>query len=215
MTRRFPGVGWSPSEDLLGVLASAESRGAIGPAPLADHVAHALGFLAAWPKLERASAILDLGSGGGLPGLVLAARLPGVQFCLLDGRVERAHFLETAVRKLGWTDRVRVVAERAETAAHRPELRGAFSAVVARGFGHPAATVECGAGFLGAAGVLVVSGPPGGGAERWPAGPLGMLGLELAKVVASPRSFAILRSVTPCPEGFPRRVGAPEHRPLF
>ena len=215
VTGGVAGSRWSPQEDLLAVLAVAKARGAIGPGMLGEQIAHALGFLVAWPALERSAAVLDLGSGGGLPGLVLAARLPEVRFCLLDGRVERARLLETAVEELGWADRVKVVAERAETAAHRPELRGAFSGLVARGFGRPATTAECGAGFLEAAGALVVSGPPGGGVERWPAGPLGVLGLELVRVTTSPRSFAVLKCVAPCPERFPRRLGVPVHRPLF
>lgn len=215
VTKGVAGAGWSPPGDLLAVLDAARSRGAIGPAALGEQIVHALGFLVAWPALEGSAAILDLGSGGGLPGLVLAARLPDVRFCLLDGSVERARWLEGAVEKLGWADRVCVVAERAEVAAHRPELRGAFSGVVARGFGRPATTAECGAGFLAPAGALVVSGPPGGRPERWPAGPLGALGLELVGVTVEPRSFAILRCVAPCPETYPRRLGVPVRRPLF
>ncbi len=209
------GPGWSLAEDVLAVLKSAQDRGAIGPGRIADQVQHALGFLAACPQLARADAVLDLGSGGGLPGLVLAARLPGVRFYLLDGRVGRARWLEGAVGELGWTGRVMVIAERAEVAAHRARWRGAFPAVVARSFGSPAATAECGAGFLGPAGVLVVSGPPGGAPERWLVDRLGELGLELAEVTVSPRSFAVLRRVAPCPTRFPRRIGVPEHRPLF
>lgn len=215
MTGAMGGSTWSPDAGLLAVLAAAQGRGAIGPAPLADHVGHALGFLVAWPDLAGATAILDLGSGGGLPGLVLAARLPETRIVLLDGRIARAKFLEAVVDELGWAHRVAIVAERAEAAAHRADLRRGFPAVVARSFGPPAATAECGAGFLAPGGILVVSGPPGGARERWPAAPLGELGLELVDVVVSPRSFVVVRSVAPCPERFPRRVGVPEHRPLF
>ncbi|HXZ83668.1 MAG TPA: RsmG family class I SAM-dependent methyltransferase [Acidimicrobiales bacterium] len=209
------GTMWTPSEALVAALLSAQARRAIGPAPIEDHIAHALGFLGTWPELAEADTVLDLGSGGGLPGLVLAARLPKVRFCLLEGSVERARSLEMAVRGLGWTGRVTVRGERAEDAAHRPEMRAAFPVVVARGFGPPAATAECAAGFLRSEGVLVVSGPPGGAPEQWPVGPLGGLGFELVEVTKSPRSFVILRQVRPCPGRFPRRVGVPEHRPLF
>jgi 16S rRNA (guanine527-N7)-methyltransferase len=210
-----PGAGWSPGGGLLAVLARSQGRGAIGPAPLVDHVDHALGFLEACPELGEATAILDLGSGGGLPGLVLAARLPETRICLLDGRVERARLLGAMIGELGWSDRVTVVAERAEIAAHEPELRGSFPAVVARSFGHPAATAECGAGFLVAGGVLVVSGPPGGEPASWPAVALGELGLQLVRLTTSPRSFVVLRLISPCPARFPRRIGFPERRPLF
>ena len=215
MNSEDPDAGWSSSGDLLAALAVAQSRGAIGPAALGDHVTHALGFLEACPELEGAEVLLDLGSGGGLPGLVLAARLPEARFWLLDGRVGRAQLLEAAVKELGWSDRVTVVTGRAEVVAHDPELRSSFQAVVARSFGPPAATAECGAGFLAPDGVLVVSGSPGGAPERWPVGPLAELGLKLDGLAVSPRSFVILRRVERCPDRFPRRVGVPEHRPLF
>ena len=110
MTGATGGSDWSPGDELLEMLAVAQGRGAIGPIPLADHVRHALGFLATWPELAGASAVLDLGSGGGLPGLVLAARLPETRFVLLDGRIERARLLETMVDGLGWADRVAILA---------------------------------------------------------------------------------------------------------
>jgi 16S rRNA (guanine527-N7)-methyltransferase len=214
-TKGLSVASWSPDEDLLEVLRSAQARGAIGPTTLGEQVAHALGFLVACPELGRAGEVLDLGSGGGLPGLVLAARLRSVRFCLLEGRQARARFLEGAVRELGWRGRVTIVAARAEVAAQQEEWRGAFSAVVARSFASPAATAECAAGFLRPAGVLVVAAPPGGRAERWPAGPLAELGLQLVEVTTLPRSFVILRQVAPCPARFPRRIGVPEHHPLF
>jgi 16S rRNA (guanine527-N7)-methyltransferase len=193
----------------------AQSRGEIGPAALGDHVTHALGFLEACPELKGAGRILDLGSGAGLPGLVLAARLPEARIWLLDGRVGQARLLEAVVAELGWSDRVTVVAGRAEVVAHDPELRSSFPAVVARSFGPPAATAECGAGFLAPDGVLVVSGPPGGAPERWPAGRLAELGLKLDGLAVSPLSFVILRGAERCPDRFPRRVGVPAHHPLF
>jgi 16S rRNA (guanine527-N7)-methyltransferase len=213
--RADPGRRWSPGDALVAQLELAQSRGAIGPGSVSGHIAHALGFLEAWPELAVAATILDLGSGGGLPGLVLAARLPAVRFWLLEGRIGRARALESAVRQLGWEERVTVLAERAELAARRREMRAAFAAVVARSFAPAAATAECGAGFLASGGVLVVSGPPRRARERWPGRPLGELGLEIVQIRTTPRSFVILRQVTPCPERFPRRLGVPEHRPLF
>lgn len=215
LSRQDPGARWSAGGDLLAALGVAQSRGAIGPAALGDHVAHALGFLEACPELEGAGRILDLGSGAGLPGLVLAARLPEARIWLLDGRVGQARLLEAVVAELGWSDRVTVVAGRAEVVAHDPELRSSFPAVVARSFGPPAATAECGAGFLAPDGVLVVSGPPGGAPERWPAGRLAELGLKLDGLAVSPLSFVILRGAERCPDRFPRRVGVPAHHPLF
>lgn len=209
-------TGWSPSAELVEVLEQAQRRRVIGPGALADHVAHALGFAQAWPPLASAECVLDLGSGGGLPGLVLAGYLDETRFVLLEGRSERAEALSSDVRRLGWVARVDVVADRAELAARRAELRGHFDAVVARSFGVPAVTAECGAALLKVGGALVVSDPPGGGStRRWPVGPLAELGLELESLVTTPRAFAILRSRSSSPDRYPRRVGVPSKRPLF
>jgi 16S rRNA (guanine(527)-N(7))-methyltransferase RsmG len=45
--------------------------------------------------------VMDLGSGGGLPGIPLAIRYPEIQFKLVEGRKARTAFLETVVEKLG------------------------------------------------------------------------------------------------------------------
>ena len=104
--------------------------------------------------------VLDLGSGGGLPGLVLALEWPQTTVTLLDAQQRRTAFLADAVRRLGVTTRVQVVEGRAESLGRGAELRGRVDVVVARAFGRPAVTAECAAPFLRADGILVVSEPP-------------------------------------------------------
>jgi 16S rRNA (guanine527-N7)-methyltransferase len=101
-----------------------------------------------------------------VPGLVLAGEWPHCEFVLLDAGQRRCAFLVEAVDELGLGDRVRVVRGRAEAAGRDPALRGRFDAVVARGFGPPAVTAECGAPFLHVGGRLVVSDPPVDGEGR-------------------------------------------------
>lgn len=136
-------------------------------------------------------------------------------FVLLDGRVERSKALARSAAELGLAGRVAVIAERAEVAAHRANLRFHFDAVVARSFGRPAVTAECGAGFLKEGGAFIVSEPPGTGEDRWPASGLAQLGLALESSVSTPLHFAVLRAVAPLDERYPRRVGIPTKRPLF
>lgn len=104
--------------------------------------------------------VLDLGSGGGLPGLVLAALWPWATVVLLDAQHRRTVFLCEAVRRLGLHTRVQVVNGRAEVLGRDETLRASFDSVVARAFGRPAVTAECAAPFLRVGGVLVVSEPP-------------------------------------------------------
>ncbi len=165
---------------------------------------------------DRARPILDLGSGGGVPGLVLAADDPDARLVLVEANQRRCGFLVEAVSSLGLGGRVDVVCERAELLGRSPGHRGRYGTVVARGFGRPAVTAECAAPLLGRAGRLLVSEPPEEPAERrWPAEALDSLGLVLRTVSAGPPRIAVLERTRSCPERFPRRVGVPAKRPLW
>jgi 16S rRNA (guanine527-N7)-methyltransferase len=191
------------------VLERAQGLGFLGPGPVARHLAHADGFAGAVaPPIDA----LDLGSGGGLPGLVLAVRWEDSRWVFLDANTRRTAVLESAVGELDLADRVTVVTDRAERAARVQGLRGAFDLVVSRSFGSPAVTAECACGFLRVAGRLVVSEPPGETEDRWPAGPLGELGLEDRGRVGPVR---VLEQTALAAERFPRRVGVPAKRPLW
>jgi 16S rRNA (guanine527-N7)-methyltransferase len=154
---------------------------------------------------------MDLGAGGGLPGLVLALGWPASHWVYLDASERRTAFLTEAVDEVGLADRVQVLRGRAEDLGRDPALRGGFDLVTARGFGAPAVTAECAAPFLAVGGRLLVSEPPGDD-ERWiPAG-LALLGL-----LRGPRLHGcqVLDQTEPCPDRYPRRVGIPAKRPLF
>lgn len=158
--------------------------------------------------------VLDLGSGGGLPGLVLAETNPALILVLLDSAVRRCRFLREAVTRLELGDRVEVVEERAETAARRRALRGTFDAVVARSFGSPAVTAECAVGFLRLGGSLVVSEPPEAG-NRWNPEGLADLGLGPVRVCDHDGFGFVLLEKIGMDERWPRRVGIPAKRPRF
>ena len=156
------------------------------------------------------SAALDLGSGGGVPGLVLARRWPGSTWTFVDAAERRSRFLEEAIAGLGLDHRVRVVQGRAEVVGRDPQLRGAFDLVTARSFGPPSATAECAAPFLDVGGHLLVSEPPEL-VSRWP-DEVAQVGLAVGERIGG---IQVLVQVAPCPERFPRRTGVPTKRPLF
>ena len=227
-------------ELLLGVLHESRELGFLGPGPIEPQMAHARAFL---PLLTDARQVLDLGSGGGLPGLVLAVSLPSAEFVLLDGNRRRCAFLSSAVERLDLADRVRVELGRAEELARRPDLDGRFDVVVARSFGAPAITAECAVRFLvhpdspgspawddaggsvgssgpvthpGAGGRLLVSEPPTGSEDRWPEDGLALLGLASGtRHALADATIQELVVVERCDTRFPRRVGIPTKRPLF
>jgi 16S rRNA (guanine527-N7)-methyltransferase len=227
------------SESLLEVLEDARSRDLLGTMALAEQVDHALGFARAYEVATAGSGTgrdagraagprqwMDLGSGGGLPGLVLAQYWPGSAAVLLDASERRTAFLIEAVHQLGWDERVQVVRARAEDAGRDPELREVFDVVWARSFGSPPVTAECSAPFLKPGGFLIVSEPPdtlqASGlqgealtAARWPREGLGELGQEPLMTVRDRFGYEVVRQATPCPERFPRRSGVAGKRPLY
>jgi 16S rRNA (guanine527-N7)-methyltransferase len=204
--------------ELLAVLEEARELGLLGPGPVERQLQHALDLARAIG--DRAGRVLDLGSGGGLPGLVLFHHWTAASGVLLDAQRRRCEFLTRAVSALSLSDRVDVACGRAEVLARDPTLRGRFELVVARSFGSPAATAECGLGFLAAGGELVVTEPPESASEvtarRWPSDGLAELGLSPPVVVRAGETGAVrIRSSTLADERWPRRDGVPAKRPLW
>ena len=84
-----------PPRLLTQILDEARAAGFLGPGPLDIQLRHAEGFALVsrrlWPDGATPPVLLDLGSGGGLPGLVVAVRRPEVALVLLDanGREDR------------------------------------------------------------------------------------------------------------------------------
>ena len=199
-------------------LEDARRFGFLGPGPVGDQIAHSSAFAT---MLEDAgvgpAAFLDLGSGGGLPGLVLADRWSRQRGALLDSSARRTAFLRRTVASLGWEARVSVLEGRAETLARSTDVRCAFPLVVARSFAAPAVTAEIGGACVGIGGALVVSEPDDADSpERWPAEPLAELGLAPAELRRGGLAgIAILRRIGPVPDRYPRGVGTPAKRPLW
>jgi 16S rRNA (guanine527-N7)-methyltransferase len=203
-----------PSSALRGLLEDAQRLGFLGPGAVEDHITHALGFATAAVGPSGVRRALDLGAGGGVPGLVLAELWPDVAWVLLDANERRTAFLEEAVHTL---DRPKslVVRDRAETAARDPQLRGTFDLVVARSFAAPAVTAECAAGFLSVGGRLVVSEPPEADDARWPPAAVSALGFADVQYLPGPPRFAVLELAVLSSDRVPRRVGIPAKRPLW
>jgi 16S rRNA (guanine527-N7)-methyltransferase len=205
--------------DALGeVLARARELGFLGPGPVEPQIEHARGFATAWFASGKASPprrFLDLGSGGGIPGLLLATQWPTTPAVLLDAGQRRAAFLEEAIVTCGLAA-AEAHQGRAEEVGRAEGFRASFDLVVARSFGPPPVTAECAAPMLEQGGTLLVSGAPNGSdEERWSVEGLARLGLGEGQLVLQPSTYRLFTQVELCPERYPRRVGIPAKRPLF
>jgi|SRR5215218_1605061 len=219
---------------VLDILEEARELRLLGPGPVARQLEHAVDLATAIGEFR--GRVLDLGSGGGLPGLVLFDRWQDASGALLDAQRRRCEFLTRAVATLDLGSRVAVECGRAELLAREEHLRAGFDLVVARSFGAPAVTAECAVSFLRGGGELVVTEPPdvdapdadasaagaverwpaAGVVERWPAAGLAELGFASAEAIRAGNTGAIrLRLERAADDRWPRRDGVPAKRPLW
>ncbi|HUX05447.1 MAG TPA: RsmG family class I SAM-dependent methyltransferase [Acidimicrobiales bacterium] len=205
------------SDWLVRALEESRARGYLGPGAIESQIRHAEGFAACWEERaeEPPEAFLDLGSGGGLPGLVLLDRWH-CRGSLVDSMQKRTKFLREV---LTWPDAPtsgEVYTGRSEELARTPELEGTFDLVTARSFGPPAVTAECAARFLKIGGLLIVSEPPvDQDVTRWNVEKLAVLGLEPLAWVRHGAAFEVLTKRHATPPQFPRGIGVPAKNPLF
>jgi len=146
--------------------------------------------------------VVDVGSGGGTPGIPLAVSLPDREVTLLEAERRKCDFLQRWTAEL---PNLRVVWGRAEE-----QPLEAFGVAVAKALAQPVTAVEWCLPLVREGGAVVL----------W-VGP----SLELDRVVAAaerlaarperaPSGLLLLRKTGPTPPGFPRRVGVAKKRPL-
>jgi 16S rRNA (guanine527-N7)-methyltransferase len=111
-----------------------------------------------------ASPLLDLGSGAGVPGLILKLARPGWAVTLVEANRRRANFLRQVVRELG-LEGIEVAHMRAEALAAEPGRRGVFRTVTARAVGRPEAVLALARPFLAQGGSFVASLSPAASAR--------------------------------------------------
>jgi 16S rRNA (guanine527-N7)-methyltransferase len=144
--------------------------------------------------------IVDVGSGGGAPGIPLAHALPDREVVLLEAERRKCEFLER------WAPpNARVVWGRAE------EQETDWAGVaVAKALAHPPTAAEWCLPLVREGGAVVLWVGPSADAAR-----VGAVAERIAGALEeSPDGFLVIRKVGPTPEGFPRRTGVAKKRPL-
>lgn len=151
--------------------------------------------------------IVDVGSGGGVPGVPLAVALPDREVTLLDATERKCAFLRETTAAL---PNVRVVCGRAE----EQDLES-YGVAVAKALAAPAVAAEWCLPLVAVGGAAIVYVGRVEGALDRVAEQLGALPPERHAVEGfRDRSLLVFRKVVPTPEGFPRRVGVARKRPL-
>ena len=146
--------------------------------------------------------IVDVGSGGGAPGLPLAAALPGREVTLLESSRRKCAFLERWAREF---PNVRVVCGRAEE-----QPLDAWGVAVAKALAPPPVAAEWCLPLVAAGGVVVLFVGPSTREDQ-----LAPVAERLAaEPVEGQPGLVVLRKLAPTPAGFPRRPGVARKRPL-
>jgi 16S rRNA (guanine527-N7)-methyltransferase len=196
------------------------------------HVCDSLSAVPTLLGLERTSvSLLDIGSGGGYPGLPLAAALPLARVGLLDSVGKKARFLAvagTAVAMIlaerdGGPPTIEAIAERAEDVAEQPDQRDDWDVVVARAVGSLAEVIELGLPLARPGGVVLAwkrdEGDGGLQAELRDAGSIiraagggrpVLVGIDAASLPG--HQLVVITKERPTPASYPRPAGVRKRR---
>ena len=168
--------------------------------------------------LGPAHRVVDVGSGGGLPGLPLKLARPHLSMTLIEADQNKAAFLVQACARLGLPD-VEVLANRAEELGHEPRLRESFDLAVCRALAPTAVLVELCLPLVRVGGRLLAQKTykeEAAAAER----AIALLGGSLEDIVPAPSSVRrsgtvmVVTKIKPTPAIYPRRPGVPARKPL-
>jgi 16S rRNA (guanine527-N7)-methyltransferase len=190
--------------------------------PAAVAVEHVLDSLTGLAVLRERGAdrSIDLGSGGGYPGLPIAAALPAARSLLLEPVAKKARFLDTVIAATGLDTTVEAAPVRAEALAGDRRHRGQWPAVTARAVGSLAELVELAFPLLA----------PGGCLIAWKRGDLtaelatadraivalggGTMAVRSVPVAAlADHRLVIVTSAGRVPDGYPRDPAVRRRRP--
>lgn len=196
----------------------------IGPADAGERVPrHLLDSMAALciHAFAPGERVLDIGSGGGLPGISLAITCPQASFTLMDSVEKKTRFLSDTAAAMELPN-VSVWTLRAEEAGQDPARRESMDTVVARGVAELRVLCEYAFPLLKAGGLLIAYKGPRAQEELTGAKTaIGLLGGGEARISVVPIPFSdrsnhmiVLQKSGPTPSKYPRRVGKPAKNPL-
>jgi len=189
---------------------------------LLDHILDSLSCFLFEP-LNTARYLVDVGSGGGLPGIPIKIVAPELEANLVESTAKKAHFLRRAVETLS-LEAATVTNARVEEIARTEAYRGAYDIATARAVARLSVVAEYCVPLLKVGGyVISMKGRPDDveisegerAAEKLGARVSTLIGVSrLPELEEKERCLVILEKVEETPEEYPRNVGVPAKKPL-
>lgn len=163
---------------------------------------------------------VDIGSGGGFPGVPLKIAFPGMKVTLIEANGKKSDFLRH-LRCALELEELEILNGRAETLAHEPDLREGFDVVLARSISGMATLAELTLPFCRTGGTVVAHKSRDIEEElRSAANAIAVTGGAVKQVRPVPlkglchHSLVVMEKVSQTPDRYPRRPGMPAKRPL-
>lgn len=189
---------------------------------LLNHVLDSLSCLV-FPPLNRAESLIDVGSGGGLPGMPLKIILPEMYVTLLEATGKKAEFLRHVVRELKLDD-IEVMNSRAENAGVLGKFRAKYDVATIRAVAGLDVNCEYCLPLLREGGHMISMKSSIDEAEI-SAGKraASLLGAEVSEIIPisfrpelpdKQRTLIVVRKYAETPERYPRKNGMPKKKPL-
>ena len=171
------------------------------------------------PEISRASRVLDLGTGGGFPGLPLAVACPEKQFVLMDSVGKKLKVVADVAEKLGLAN-VEVVHARAEDLANDKAYRESFDLVVSRAVANMSTLSEYCLPFVKIGGAFAAYKTASAAEEiEAAAKAIKLLGGAPVRIISNGTEddehiFAVVDKIAATPRKYPRKAGLPSKQPL-
>lgn len=171
-------------------------------------------------KLKSGLKVVDLGSGGGLPGLPLKICRPGIEIYLLDANRKKAGFLHEVKETLD-LEETHILCGRAEEYGQHKDHRESYDLVLSKAVAETAVLAELALPLLKTGGrALLYKGPKGIEEAKAAGKAINTCGGEMAEKWAynlksgEKRLLYEITKISTTPPGYPRRAGVPERRPI-
>ena len=182
------------------------------------HVLHSLS-IAKIIRFREGTKVLDVGTGGGFPGIPLAIMFPEIEFTLMDSIEKKTEFLRETADELGLKN-VEVVTSRAEDYIKKGK-RESYDLGLCRGVAELRVILEYVIPFLKVGGLFLSQKLNGEEEAKEAAGALGILNCDILQIAKfnlpyckDKREVVIIKKKGPSDEKYPRKAGIAKKRPL-